>query len=365
MTTIDNPDKKFGAGKTIMLAMPDVVGLSDVIIKNLKYHGFTVIDGTYHPFSYKNNWEKVYKFLRHVFLGERNYKAKSQAKKFLEHNLSQQFYAHGLTYGKDKLDYTLFIHASVFEPLVFDKVCQLAHHNVAYHWDGFNIFPEIMEYIPKFERFFAFDVDDIKNNPQLNLLSTTNFYFDFDNNEIHNLTSYNSDNPSIYFVGRHWSNRTPMIDDFLEKVSQFDVDFQFYILDDKNTAKQEYKHSEKIYFLEKSMDFETNLHHVKNSDILVDFVKAEHNGLSFRFFESIHYQKKLITNNSKVTEYDLYHPNNIFVWDKLTFDVAEFQKFLKEPYVILDNSITDKYAFGNWIRYILNIQPNTPLSLLS
>ncbi|MDO4896672.1 MAG: hypothetical protein Q3971_04845 [Moraxella sp.] len=355
-------DDKFGTGKTIMLAMPDVVGLSDMIIKNLKYHGFTVIDGTYRPFRYKNNWEKVYKFLRHVFLGERNYKAKRQAKTFLEDNLAHQFHAHGLTYGKDKLDYTLFIHASIFEPFVFDKVYQLAHHNVAYHWDGFSIFPEIMEYVPKFERFFAFDVNDIKNNPQFNLLSTTNFYFDFDKDET--LSLYNPHNPQIYFVGRHWSNRTPMIDGFLGQISQYNITPKFYILDKKSEGRHEYQNADKIQFLDYSMSFEDNLNHVKNSDVLVDFVKEEHDGLSFRFFEAIHYHKKLITNNPKVMEYDLYHPDNVFIWDNQNLDLEKFQEFLHNPYTILDKSITEKYAFGNWIKYILDIQPHTSLSLI-
>lgn len=355
---------KFGTGKTIMLAMPDVVGLSDMIIKNLEHHGFTVIDGTYRPFLYKSNWEKVYKFLRHVFLSERNYKAKRQAKTFLEDNLAHQFDAHGLTYGKDKLDYTLFIHTSIFEPFVFDKVYQLAHHNVAYHWDGFSIFPEIMEYIPRFERFFAFDVDDIKNNPELNLLSTTNFYFDFDDEEVKNLAPYNPNTPSVYFVGRHWSNRTPMIDDFLGQINQFDITPKFYILDKKAEGRHEYKNAKKIHFLDYSMNFENNLSHVKNSDILVDFVKAEHHGLSFRFFESIHYRKKLITNNLKVQEYDLYHPDNVFIWHNNDINLIEFKNFLRKPYFVLDNNITEKYAFGNWIKYILDIKPHISLSLI-
>lgn len=358
------PHDKFGTGKTIMLAMPDVVGLPEMIMKNLEYHGFTVIDGTYRPFAYKSNWEKVYKFLRHVFLSERNYKAKRQAQTFLEENLTHQFSTHGLVYGKDKIDYTLFIHASIFEPFVFDKVYELAHHNIAYHWDGFAIFPEIMDYIPKFERFFAFDVDDIKNNPQFNLLSTTNFYFDFDDDEIAKLPPYNINNPSVYFVGRHWSNRTPMIDGFLGQISQCDIDPKFCILDEKSEGRHEYKNADKIQFLSQSMSFENNLNHVKNSDILVDFVKAEHNGLSFRFFESIHYHKKLITNNHKVKDYDLYHPDNVFIWDNQNLDLDKFQEFLHKPYAILDKSITEKYSFGNWIKYILDIKPHTSLSLI-
>ncbi|MDO4997663.1 MAG: hypothetical protein Q4E16_03350 [Neisseria sp.] len=357
---------KIGTGKTIMLAMPDVVGLSDMIIKNLEYHGFTVINGTYRPFHYryKNIWERVYKFLRHVFLRERNYKSRRQAEIFLGDKIIPQFEKQGLILGKDKIDYILFIHASIFPHSVLDKICELAYQSVAYHWDGFAIFPEILEYIPKFERFFAFDIDDIKNNPQWNLLSTTNFYFDLDDDEVAMLPAYNTNNPSVYFVGRHWLNRTPMIDDFLGQISQFNITPKFYILDEKNEGYQEYKNADKINFLSQSMPFEQNLEQVKHSDILVDFVKAEHNGLSFRFFESIHYNKKLITNNVKVKDYDLYHESNVFVWENGEIDVQAFEHFLTTPFVPIEQHIKEKYSFGNWIKYILDIQPHVSLSLL-
>ena len=356
--THTTPHDKIGTGKTIMLAMPDVVGLCDMIRANLEHHGFTVIDGTYKHFVYTSVWERIYKFLRRTFLNEKDYKLKKQTRLFLENNLDKQFAKLGI----DKVDYTLFIHASVFEKPILKIIQARSKNSVAYHWDGLSIFPEIMDYIPFFERFFVFDQDDINNNPALNLLYTTNFYFDLDNHELASLPAYNPSNPKIYFVGRHWSDRTPMINDFLNQISDFQVTPDFYILDEKGKGRKDYQ-NHPIHFLDKSISFEQNLENVKHTDILIDFVKAAHNGLSFRFFESIHYKKKLITNNPNVVHYDLYHPDNVFIWQNDTIDKVAFQKFIETPFRTLDDSITQKYAFGNWIKYILDIHPHTPLTV--
>jgi len=73
------------------------------------------------------------------------------------------------------------------------------------------------------------------------------------------------------------------------------------------------------------------------------------------------YQKKLITTNTQIRYYDFYHPDNIFIWDGLSFD--GITDFLKQPYYEIDTPIKERYSFGNWIRYILDIPPYDPISL--
>ena len=86
----------------------------------------------------------------------------------------------------------------------------------------------------------------------------------------------------------------------------------------------------------------------------------EHNGLSFRIFEAIKYEKKLITNNKTVKQYDFYHPNNIFVFEEDNFQGLE--NFLKVAYTPLSEEIKQKYSFTNWLRYVLDIPPYKALN---
>ena len=83
---------------------------------------------------------------------------------------------------------------------------------------------------------------------------------------------------------------------------------------------------------------------------MLDLHNPIHNGLSFRTFESIGYEKKLITNNNLVETQDFYRPSNIFVINK---NYERFKEFLAAPYEVLESTIREKYSFSNWITQLL------------
>ena len=95
---------------------------------------------------------------------------------------------------------------------------------------------------------------------------------------------------------------------------------------------------------------------------MVDFKTPIHNGLSFRAFEALGYQKKLITTNENIKKYDFYHPDNVFVWDGK--DKNGLEEFIQRPYFKIDCAIREKYGFKNWIHYVLNIRPYQSISLV-
>ncbi|MDO4763924.1 MAG: hypothetical protein Q4A00_06030 [Flavobacteriaceae bacterium] len=97
-----------------------------------------------------------------------------------------------------------------------------------------------------------------------------------------------------------------------------------------------------------------NIKMTLSSKVIIDIKLPYHSGLSFRFFESLGYNKKLITNNTSVKEYDFYHPNNIFITDYENFEGLE--EFLNQPYVNICEEIKTKYKFENWIKNILKIE---------
>ena len=111
----------------------------------------------------------------------------------------------------------------------------------------------------------------------------------------------------------------------------------------------------------KPVSFQDNILYSQQSSILADFVINVHKGLSFRVFEALGYQKKLITTNETVKFYDFYHPNNIFVYNGENND--ELTEFLKLPYFDIDENIRQKYCFANWIRYVLDIPPYQNITL--
>ncbi len=355
-SVITPPSEKIGQGKRVILAMPKIVGLYELFIKNLEYHGFEVLYLDNAPYHYKHVGERLKKLVS----GNKKYKIEQKNSE----NIAK---LQAIFDTKDnRADFSLFIHALDFSPQMVATITQYAKKNVHYQWDGLRVFPQITDYTPYFDDFFVFDAKDLVRYEELDLKNTTNFYFDYDNNL--SLNPYNQNSPTLYFVGLHWQDRTAMIVAFLQAMGSvsdetFTPKIQFFIK--ATNEEQGLYQGLPVQFMNENLAFSANLEKVKNCDVLVDFVKSLHSGLSFRFFESIYYGKKLITNNPAVALYDLYHPNNIFIWDGKALDTNALRQFLQSPYQPINEHIKAKYSFQNWIKYLFDLPPYAKLDAQS
>ena len=93
----------------------------------------------------------------------------------------------------------------------------------------------------------------------------------------------------------------------------------------------------------------------ENSKIFLDLIRKDHNGLSFRIFEALAMQKKIITTNKSIREYDFYNPNNILVLDENT-TITINPDFLTTPYEPLSDEIYHKYTVENWVKIVFDLQ---------
>lgn len=341
--------------KTILLMMPEHVGLITQIKNNLEYHGFAVCaySNSYleSNFQYPDLKTHIQAFLpRHLFsrvAGKTSEKIRRQEWAIIQ--LTQ--------YLENKIfDYALVIRPDLFAENLIQLLRQHTHHALAaYQWDGFDRHPEIVHYVNLFDRFFVFDYNDIIHHDELPLLGITNFYFD-----MHQVQKKEGKHNTAYFVGSHIQERIEPIILCARALTDLGVNLRFIIATRKTKHKKCYK-NEKITFIDRAFDFGTNLDNVIGADILLDFVNPVHQGLSFRIFEALYYQKKLITNNLAIKHYDFYHPDNIFVWDG--HDLSGLAEFLSCPVQPVDHAVVEKYAFGNWIKNILDLPPYQKIAL--
>lgn len=128
----------------------------------------------------------------------------------------------------------------------------------------------------------------------------------------------------------------------LKKISQKILLFSW----DKREAEGE------INFTNQFLTYDENMGWVKSSKALLDLKLKEHNGLSFRFFEALKYEKKLITDNPDVKNYDFYNPENIFIIGE---DSEEnLNSFIENPYQEIPAEIKNKYSFENWFKTLIS-----------
>lgn len=242
-------------------------------------------------------------------------------------------------------DYTLVIRPDKFSLKVLEAVKIKSKKMVAYQWDGLSRFPEVTETIDFFDEFYVFDKNDIESNSK-KLSYTTNFYFDCYNNLFKNEIKYD-----VYFIGSYDSRTQDLIRMCVELES---MGLKINVL----LATSPKKHLKKykfITFLKKSLTYYENLEILSQSKIIIDLAHKElHTGLSFRAFESVGYNKKMITTNKTVKTMDFYNPQNIFVFDDDRTDLIEF---VKSEYISIPETIKNKYSFSNWFNYMFKIEP--------
>ena len=343
--------------KTILLVMPANFGIYKAIEKNLVFNEFNVITLAYDEslFIYPSLITRLQtKFRRYIFRdknAKHNLKSKVFQKTSQFQRISQQLTEVG------GADYALFIRADIWSEEFLRNIRQSVKKDmIAYQWDGMNRFPQVWQNLQWFDRFYVFDPKDF-HGESYQFLPITNFYLDYTIED-------NSITSDFYFIGSHLSDRQDVIIKFgqLAKKNSWKLDFNIICKEkDIPELSREYAVIDNIKVIGEIREFQDNLKYICKAKVLIDFVTSDHSGLSFRVFEALGYEKKLITTNAEVVHYDFYHPDNIFIWDGKNLNGIE--EFLDKPYKPIDPKIKQKYSFSNWIKYLLNLKPYTEITL--
>lgn len=85
----------------------------------------------------------------------------------------------------------------------------------------------------------------------------------------------------------------------------------------------------------------------KYSRCVLDLEQIQQRGLSMRVFEMLGWQKKLITTNSSITEYDFYRPSNICIVDR-NHPIPD-KEFLETPYEVVPDKVIQRYSVKQWV----------------
>ena len=320
---------KIFEGKSIIIAVPNHFELPQRFKENLEYLGFRVflLLGRRAAIPLK---DKIIHGYKKFFFGDKSYKcivSNSIGKLDLLKQLS----------NINKVEYALFIRPDLFDFEVVKRVKEISNKIVAYQWDGMERFPLIKKYIDLFDKFYVFDSNDVKISPKLE--PTTNFYFD----DIQ--VKKDIEPRTVFFVGTYAKDRIPLLEDIILKLEENSLIPKFYLFSDKKREVHKGIEIISAYF-----SFKESAIRAQKAEYMLDLHNPIHNGLSFRTFESIGYEKKLITNNNLVETQDFYRPYNIFVINK---NYEGFKEFLTAPYEALEPTIREKYSFSNWITQLL------------
>lgn len=197
---------------------------------------------------------------------------------------------------------------------------------IMWFWNSINILNKNIIFDKNIDEFWSFD----KNN-------CLEFGFKYNSQFYSNKVSIPQKNDLKYdclFVGRNKGRK-----EFIKKVNTVfqknGLKLKTFIIDDED----------------KIISYSDYLELLSNSKTILDIVANYQVGLSLRCMESLFLQKKLITNNLDIVNYDFYNKNNIFVLG--IDDINKLSDFINSKYVKIDQKIVDNYDFESWLNRII------------
>lgn len=122
------------------------------------------------------------------------------------------------------------------------------------------------------------------------------------------------------------------------------ISYNFTVLSKNKKYIENYQD---IDFLQRPVKYDVILDKINYSECILDIVQRGQSGLTWRPFEALFFDKKLITNNENIKEFDFYNKNNILILKDNNYN--EIEGFLRLPFIKIDDNVKDKYRLKAWI----------------
>lgn len=235
-------------------------------------------------------------------------------------------------------DIIFIIRPDLLDDSILNELKTKTKKLVAYYYDSCEKYPKQVEIIPLFDEIFSYEKDDIK---KFGFSEASNFIYDNDISEepikydIFNVSSYDS--------------RIDEIDKISRELADFGFAIHFVLF---WYEKLNYPH---LISTTSYLSLSETKKLIAQSKAMIDIQRIDQKGLSFRTFESLGYQKKLITTNDAILKCDFYHPNNMMVIEKDQLNLKEIQEFLELPYQEISEEIIEKYNVKTFVKNIFKV----------
>jgi len=312
--------------------------IDSLVLKLLEYPGIELLYINTHEIQYQ--YLSVFQRLKNVWL-----------KNFFGRNLKTEFTSNEIRKkleSQPKQDVILVIRPDKLETELLSMLKTKTPSLRTFYFDGTGSIPEQINLVPFFDIIYSYDKKDVE---QYGFNYITNFIpFDVNMKKsgrgVFNISSYDK---------RY---------ETLEKIALQlkEMNFPGKII----VRKEKALNSENINVVKNYISLEEVMNYMEGSSILLDIQKENQEGLSFRVFEALGYEKKLITTNKDIVNYDFYNPHNILVIDREKPYIPK--NFLDSSYSTVPEEIRKKYRRESWIKQVFGISKlpvqNHPASVL-
>lgn len=313
----------------------DFWGYDAHIVDTLKVKGIDAHHIRIGSVSHNNFGERAINCFSKIFLN-----------KNLKHQKRQSFVIEQL----NKLghqDQILVLNPDAFEHSTLEHMKKCTNRLVTFLYDNLDRHPA-QDKLHFFDKIFSFDDQDIQN---YGFEKLTNYnYLPFLPKE-----QQNSHVDALYITS-YDKKRIEQLKVLSQKFQRLNLSFNLYVIGKKSWKHQIIKPftENKIIFSKKKICHKNLPQYYKNTKVILDLMRKNQYGLSFRIFEAMALEKKIITDNEKIKNYDFYNSNNILVLNK---DFSNITKdFFETPYQTLPEKIYEKYTLEKWVERVFNLK---------
>jgi hypothetical protein len=288
-------------------------------------------------FKHKNIWSRISNTFSKVFLGKNPKIQKRQ-----EH-IIQMLELKGFQ------DQILVINPEVIDLECHLKIKKFTKKYITYLYDSVDRCPVEHLLNGVFDEIYSFDNDDVK---KYGFKETNNY------NYIEKQPTAKKEklkNQVLYIAS--FDKRLETVIKLKEAFTKINISYRFIIVGKKTTLFKL-----KNIFSASISGIELRRKRVEQNDlkllysetnVILDLVRENQTGLSFRVFEAMAFEKKLITNNKNIRFYNFYNPNNIWIIENNNFN---FDKtFFETDYETLPENIFYQYTIDNWATKVFGL----------
>jgi len=314
----------------ITLISLDNLGLNEYIVSTLEKQGHTVhhINFRFYKYKYPSVFHKAYNFILKV-LFKRNLKLEHHGKEIIKE----------LQKNNKIQDVILTIKGDFIDPKSTLEFKKYSKKTIGFFNDNIYRCPKIKRVLDCYDEVYSFEKDDCE---KFNLKFAPNWIYS-ENVSLNNDTSLEYGVFNISTIDKRLSTLIRIADELKSKK----INFKFIVYDKKRKPTD----GDGITYIDKHMSLLEVNDYTNRSKVLLDIHRTGQNGLTFRVFESLGLEKKLITTNSEIKNYDFYNPNNILVIDEKNPVIPI--DFFKNEYEKIPESIFEKYTLQGWVNNVI------------
>ncbi|WP_415329114.1 hypothetical protein [Chryseobacterium sp. MMS23-Vi53] len=248
-------------------------------------------------------------------------------------------------------DQILVLNPDTFDLSTLEKIQKYSDRLITYLYDSLDRLHVEKEKLKLFDKIFSFDIADVQ---KYGFEKLTNYIY------LPHLCNTKQDQKmDLFYITSYDNKRVAFIKLLTKRLLELSLKFQIIVI-----GKKGWKHQLKNIFI----SVPENLHIIfsikkinhdklpkfyKNSRALLDLTRENQYGLSFRVFEAMALEKKIITDNEFIKTYDFYNPNNILVLNETCSNLD--QSFFEIPYEKIPEEIYYSYTLDCWVSKVFEL----------